>query len=208
MKRIASYLTLCCLAAAPIFAQGRLFTGYIGGGPGFPVSDFGQRVDNGWNVSAGAGISGNHLGLMLDFTYNDFGVNQSILNQVAAPNGSTRIWSFTLDPVIHVMKEGPADLYITGGGGIYHRTVEFTQPGVASTTFFDPWFGFYPGLVSTNQVLASYSLYKPGVDGGAGVAVRLGHSRTKVFAEARYHHMFTNNRIDNSFIPLTIGLRW
>lgn len=210
MNRIATFLSLCGLAAVPVFAQSNYvshFTGFVGGGPSVPVYDYGRRVDNGWNVSAGVGVSGNHLGLMLDFTYNDFGVNSSVLNQVQAPNGSSRVWAFTLDPVIHVTKEGPADVYITGGGGIYHRNVEFTQPGVASTTFFDPWFGFYPALVPTQQILASYSVYKGGVDAGAGVAVRLGSSHVKAFAEARYHHMFTTG-IDTSFVPVTIGLRW
>jgi hypothetical protein len=45
---------------------------------------------------------------------------------VQANDGHVRTWGFTLDPVFHVTQEGPVDLYITGGGGIYHRTVEFT----------------------------------------------------------------------------------
>jgi len=61
--------------------------------------------------------------------------------------------------------------------------------------------------VVTNQVIGSYGVYKGGVNGGAGIAFRLGSSRAKVFAEARYHHMFTE-RIDSSFIPVTFGIRW
>ena len=78
---------------------------------------------------------------------------------------------------------------------------------IATVTAFDPWFGFYPANVVTNQVIGSYGVYKGGVNGGAGIAFRLGSSRAKVFAEARYHHMFTQ-RIDSSFIPVTFGIRW
>lgn len=76
---------------------------------------------------------------MLDFMYNDIGINQGVLNQVGAPQGNVHTWGFTLDPVVHVTQEGPADVYLTAGGGIYHRNVEFSQPGVAGVTFFDPW---------------------------------------------------------------------
>ena len=120
-----------------------------------------------------------------------------------------RVWAFTLDPVVHLLpsETGPVDFYITGGGGIYHRTVEFTAPAIATVTVFDPWFGFYPANILTNQVLGSYGVYKGGVDGGAGIAFRLGHSRAKLFAEAKFHHMFTSH-VDTNFIPVTIGVRW
>jgi len=211
MKRIAMLATVCCFAALPGFTQSRFgaFTGYVGGGFSEPVSDVGKRLDNhGWNISAGAGVSGKRVGLMLDFMFNDFGINRTSLDQVQAPDGSVRYWAFTLDPVIHLNRESPVDVYVTGGGGIYHRTIEFTQPGLATVTAFDPWFGFYPATVATNQVIGSYGLYKPGVNAGAGIAFRLGSSHAKVFAEARYHHMFTSGSIDNSFIPVTFGIRW
>ncbi len=175
-----------------------------------PLNPIARRIDNGWNVSAGAGVTGRWAGVNLNFTYNDFGINQAALDAVQAPNGSTRIWAFTLDPVVHVRRSenSPVDFYITGGGGIYHRTVEFTQPAVATVTVFDPWWGaFYPTDILTNQVIGSYSVYKGGVDGGAGLNFRLGHSRAKLFAEAKFHHMFTR-RVDTNFIPVTIGLRW
>lgn len=207
MKKIATYLSLCCLAAMPALAQVN-FTGYVGGGPTVPLNPLANRVSGeGWNVSAGAGATNNHFGLMLDFMYNDLGINQRVLTQVGAPQGNVHTWGFTLDPVIHLTQEGPVDVYATFGGGIYHRNIEFTQPGVATATFFDPWFGFYPGLIGTNQILASYSVYKGGVDGGAGLSFRLGSSHVKAFAEARYHYIFTSPTA-TTLIPVTIGLRW
>jgi hypothetical protein len=207
MKTFSLCLAFCFVATLPTFAQPR-FTGFVGAGPTVPLNPTAKRTEDlGWNISAGGGLSNNHVGLMLDFMFNDIGVNQNLLNQVGAPNGTVKTWGFTLDPVIHVTQEGPADVYVTGGGGIYHRNVEFTQPGVAATTFFDPWFGFYPGLVGTNQVLASYSQYKGGLDGGMGVSFKLGSSRVKAFAEARYHYIFTRP-VATTMIPVTVGLRW
>jgi hypothetical protein len=207
MKLFKSLLLVSCVSGLPLLAQEARFTGFVGAGPTVPTNPIGTHVDNGWNIAAGAGISTNHYGLMLDFMYNDMGINSNTLSQNGAPGGSARVWGFTLDPVVHLTQEGPADIYLTAGGGIYHRNVEFTQPGVAQATFFDPWFGFYPGLVGTNQVLASYSQYKGGVDGGIGMSVKLGSSRVKAFAEARYHYIFTNP-VSTTIIPVTIGLRW
>jgi hypothetical protein len=195
------------MAVTSVFAQS-IFTGYVGAGPSVPINPIGSRLDPGWNISAGAGVSGRYVGVMLDFMYNDLGINSNSLAQYGAPGGSTRVWAFTLDPVVHLApREGPVDFYITGGGGIYHRTVEFTAPAIATVTAFDPWFGFFPVNIATNQVIGSYGVYKAGVDGGAGVSFKLGSSHLKAFAEARFHHMFTN-RVDTNLLPVTIGLRW
>lgn len=207
MKTFSLFLAFGCVAALPGFAQAR-FTGFVGAGATVPLNPIASRTSNvGWDISAGGGVSNNHYGLMLDFLYNDTGINSSVLNQVGAPQGNVHTWGFTLDPVIHVTQEGPADVYFTGGGGIYHRNVEFSQPGVAAVGYFDPYFGFYPGLVGTNQILASYSQYKGGVDGGMGVSFKLGSSRVKAFAEARYHYIFSRP-VATTMIPVTVGLRW
>jgi hypothetical protein len=175
-----------------------------------PINPIGARLDTGWNISAGAGVTGSHAGLMLDFMFNDYAINRNVLNQVGAPDGSARFWGFTLDPIVHLnpREDSPVDFYITGGGGIYHRTVEYTQPTTVTVTAFDPWFGvFFPANVAANQVIGSYGVYKGGVDGGAGFSFKLGSSRAKLFAEARFHHMFTR-RVDTNLVPITFGIRW
>lgn len=208
MKKIALYLVSFCAAGLPAFAQFSHFTGFVGGGFTTPINPIGSRLDNGWNISAGAGVNAtHHVGIMLDFLYNENGINRTFLDQVQAPNGTMRVWGFTLDPVVHVTQEGPVDFYVTGGGGIYHRTVEYTQPVVSQGVFFDPWFGFYPAAVGSNQVIGSYGQYKGGVDGGVGLSFKLGHSKVKAFAEARYHHIFTR-AVDTNIIPVTFGFRW
>ena len=123
------------------------------------------------------------------------------------PNGDSHIWAVTADPIVRLNPSGPIDLYLIGGGGVYHRLVEFTQPTVATVTAFDPFFGiFFPATVPANQVLRSFSVTKGGVNGGAGLTVRLGRGNAKLFAEARYHYMFTPNA--TTFVPVTFGLRW
>lgn len=160
MKQISTYFALCCLAAVPGLAQTNI-TGFVGAGPTVPLNPLASRTSNvGWDISAGGGITNKHVGIMLDFLYNDTGINSNTLSQVGAPQGNVHTWGFTLDPVVHVTQEGPVDVYFTGGGGIYHRNVEFSQPGIAEVGFFSPWFGYYPALIGTNQVLASYSVYK------------------------------------------------
>ncbi len=208
MRKIAFLLSFCCLASFPASAQFSRFTGYVGGGFTPAVNPIGSRLDTGWNISAGAGMNANHhFGLMLDFTFNDLGINQTSLQQAQAPGGSVRVWGFTLDPIVHLTQEGPVDVYVTGGGGIYNRTVEYTQPSIGTGTFFDPWFGFYPAAFQTTQVIGSFSQYKGGINGGVGFSVKLGQSRTKLFAEARYHHVFTRN-VETDILPVSFGLRW
>jgi opacity protein-like surface antigen len=167
-------------------------------------------LDRGYNIGAGVGANlTDRFGLMVDFTFNDFGINRSTLDQLQVPDGHTRIWGLTLNPIVYLApSESTVNFYITGGGGLYRRTIEFTQPAVQTITAFDPWWGyFYPANVPTNLVLGSFSVMKGGLNGGAGLTVRLGSSNVKLFAEARYHHMFTP-QIDTNFVPVTFGFRW
>jgi hypothetical protein len=112
--------------------------------------------------------------------------------------------------VVHLNASGesPFDFYVTGGGGIYHRTVEFTQPVVVPVTLFDPFFGIiFPSNVVANQVIASRSNVKGGLDIGGGVSWKLGQSKLELFAEARYHHMFTRPTT-TTILPVSFGFRW
>jgi hypothetical protein len=128
------------------------------------------------------------------------------LNNIGVPGGGLHVFSATLDPIVHLNPKGHVDVYLTGGGGLYHRYQEFTQPNVAVTTGFDPFFGFYPVAVPVNQVLASYSVNKPGIDGGAGIAIGT-KWHGKIFAEAKYNRIFMGNYYTD-YVPVTFGFRW
>lgn len=179
----------------------------IGAGFTTGVGNTGRQLDNGWNLGAGFTYNFSSVaGAKLNVDYSDMGINSSTLQSIGYPGGGVHIFSATVDPVVHLTPHHRADLYLTAGGGLFHLYQNFTQPAVAVTTVFNPFFGIYPVAFGTNQVLASYSVNKPGFDVGGGVAFGAwGHG--KFFAEAKWDHMFlTNSHVD--YIPVTFGFRW
>ncbi len=213
MKR-SFVLAVCCLGALalarPSAAQG-LFTGKIGGGFTEPVWDIGNRLNRGWNVTAGAGVNltrEGHVGVLGEFNYNRFGLSNGALNAANVPGGDMSLWSFTANPRVRLNPRGKVDFYLIGGGGVYHRTIDFTAPGFSNITAFDPFFGIlFPATISTTQVLASRSNTKGGLNGGAGFEIKLGQGNAKFFGEARYHHMYTRPTA-TTFVPVTFGFSW
>jgi len=209
MKTFAVTICTGLLAAGLMSAQEvQRFTIDFGGGFTEPVGATGRNLDIGWNVGGGAGINfNNYVGAKIDVAFNDFGINSGTLNAIGVPGGDVHIFSATLDPIVHLNPKGPVDFYLIGGGGIYHQYQEFTAPTTATVTGFDPFFGFFPVNVAANQVLSSYSVNKPGVDGGAGVAFGT-RWHVKVFAEARYNRIFMSNGYHTDYVPVTFGFRW
>jgi hypothetical protein len=199
MKRT---ILLFILAAAPAFGQWHHFgearaTGFFGVGATAPVNPTARITDTGWNFAGGIGVTKNYLGLMLDFSFNDLGLNRSTLRQFGATRGSEKFWALTVDPVFHVNQRGPVDFYVTGGGGLYGRISTLRAPS-----------GFGGPFSGADEVVSSFTRYKPGVDGGAGFSFNVGYTnRVKVFLEARYHHMFTPGS-GESFVPVTLGVRF
>lgn len=185
------------------------FSGSVGGGFTTPAYTAGEHLNTGWNALAGAGINiSRFLGVEGQFQFNGLDINSTTLNNAGFPGGDMHLWSLTLDPVIHFAPSNRFNPYIIGGGGLYHRTIEFTAPTIATVAGFDPFLGiFFPIDVPANQVLQSMSVYKGGVNIGMGFSIPLGSSKMKLFAEARYHHMYT--RPDpTTIIPVTLGIRW
>ena len=209
MSRSAFYLiTIGVLISGTLSAQEfSRFTGDIGAGFTQPVGNTGRNLDEGWNVQGGFGMNFSpYLGAKIDLGFNSFGLSSYALNSVGAPNGDVHVLSATLDPVVHLNPKGHLDMYLIGGGGVYHWYQEFTQPTVTTVTAFNPFFGFFPVTVGANQVLGSYSVNKPGIDAGAGIAIGT-RFHGKIFAEARYNRIFfTNGHAD--FIPVSFGFRW
>jgi opacity protein-like surface antigen len=183
------------------------FSFSIGGGFTRPVGNTSRNLDSGWNVRGGVGYKfTDRFGANLNLGFDSMGINSDVLNSVGAPGGDVHIFSATLDPIVHLNPRGHVDVYLTGGGGLFHWNQEFTQPTVSALPVYNPFFGLYPAGVPTTQVLGSYSVNKPGIDVGAGIAfgaIRNG----KFFAEARYDHIYmTNSHVD--YLPVTFGFRW
>jgi len=211
MKRLAIASCLAFSVVGALSAQEFSHFGFnIGGGFTQGIQETGTRTDLGWNARLGVGVNFNpYVGLMLNGGYDNMGINSTTLGTYGAPGGRMSVTSVTLDPIVHLNPKGHVDFYITGGGGLFHRYQEFTAPSVSTVTGFDPFFGFYPVDVPSQQVLASYSVNKPGIDIGAGIA--FGHRwHGKFFAEARYTRIFMGNRFanDTEYLPVTFGFRW
>jgi hypothetical protein len=192
MKKL---LILSALVSLPAFAQWRHFgdetraTGFFGVGATAPLNPVARQLNTGWGFTGGVGLTKNYVGVLVDFMFNDFGLNRSALRQAGATRGSQKFWAITVDPVFHVNQRGPVDFYLTAGGGLYSRVTTLRAPG-----------GFG----------GPFTTYKPGVDGGAGFSFNLdphGRYSPKIFVEARYHHMFTAGS-GSSFVPVSVGVRF
>jgi Outer membrane protein beta-barrel domain len=207
MNRTVLFSLAGLLAAGALEAQEvPRYTGNIGVGFTEPVNSAGSFLDTGWNIQAGGGINFlTNLGAMVEFNYNSFGINSATLEGLGAPGGNVNIWSFTLDPIVHLNHTGPVDVYFTGGGGIYHRLDQLTQPAYGFAPIITP-FGFFNVPTVGDIVLSSYSVNKPGVNVGAGITFG-SIWRARFYAEARYHRMFTDGG-DTDFVPVTFGVRW
>ena len=201
MKRV---LFTAILAALPAAAQWRHFgyeparpTGFVGIGVSAPMNPLARTVRPGWNLTGGVGVTGRYVGVLVDVMFTDLGLNHRTLHLAGASRGNQKYWAVTVDPIFHVNQRGPVDFYLTGGGGIYSRLTRYYLPYGDVGPFSDP-----------AQLLASYTVCKPGVDGGVGFAFNVGYAtHMKIFAEARYHHMFTRGS-GSSFIPITVGVRF
>jgi hypothetical protein len=207
MKSFIVSSVVCLFAAALVNAQEtQKFTFNIGAGFTRPAGNTGNHLDTGWNVQGGAGYNFSpYVGTNVDLAFNDLGIASADLSRIGVPGGNVHVFSATLDPIVHLNPHGHVDFYLTGGGGLFHWYQEFTRPAVAIVPGFDPFFGFYSAAVPATQVLSSYSVNRPGIDVGAGVAV--GTWKGKVFAEAKYDHIYMRGS-HADYIPVTFGFRW
>jgi hypothetical protein len=85
------------------------------------------------------------VGANIDFGFDNMGVNSATLTDLGYGAGRVRVFSATLDPIIHLTPKQRVDLYLTGGGGYFWEQQQFRNPGLATGVFGDPFFGYYPG---------------------------------------------------------------
>jgi hypothetical protein len=209
MRNFALVIGIGLYAAFMASAQeSPLFAFSVGAGFTEPVNNSGSYLDTGWNVAAGGGINITpYVGAMIDLGYSSFGINSATLSNIGVPGGGVHIFSATLDPIIHLNPHGHFDVYLTGGGGLFHYYQDFTQPSAQTVLGVSPFFGVYPTVVPTTQILASNSTNKPGIDAGLGVSMGT-KWHGKLFAEARWDRMFLNNGYHMDYLPVTFGFRW
>lgn len=213
MPSLTGGLTLCLALlaiATPSHAQGEnhFFTFSAGGGFTTQTGRTSNYLENGGHLQVSGGINlGPILGVGATFMYNGMGLTGNALNRVNVPDGHSNIYTLTVDPKIRI-PVGFGSLYVLGGGGWMRRTVTYTQPVLAPTYIYDPWWGYYgSALVTTNQELGSISENAGVWDAGAGFEFRLPRRNWKLFVEARYFAGMTNQSHTN-IVPITLGARW
>ena len=130
----------------------------IGGGVSAPLGAISDSLNTGWNATVSAGYNfSSRFSSSIRYTYNGFGISRAVLDEAAVPDGNARLWSVTLDPKISFAPRSRLTPYLVGGVGYFRRTIEFTQPTLAPTIIFDPFFGFaFPALIPVNQIIGLF----------------------------------------------------
>jgi Outer membrane protein beta-barrel domain len=179
------------------------FSFELGGGFTQSVGNTGRYLDNGWNLQGGVGYNfSNYVGVMGELGYNSLGFNGATLGNLGYPGGGVDIFSATIDPIVHLTPKSHFDLYAIGGGGLYHWHENFSSPAGLVTPFDS---GSFPITIPNSG--DEYSVNKPGWNAGMGVAFGT-KWHGKIFAEARYVHVFLNNGERGDYVPVTFGFRW
>ncbi len=209
MKRILLAAMICLAVAAPSHAQGflRHFTSQFGTGFSLPVGATNDHAGVGGNFVAAAGPRFNsRTSVMLDFSYH--ATDLDALNSGGTDTvleADMRLWSLTLNPVFQYVRTESFTSYVTGGYGVYNRTLQLTRAEFEPAIVCDDWWDICTAsVVSGDAVIGRRSTYKGGFNVGTGVAFG---AHAKFFVEARYHRMFTTNK-DTSLVPITCGIRW
>jgi len=186
----------------------------LGAGFNAPIGNDTPFITWGGNFTGGGGL---HLSKMFsvlgEFQFMDNKLPGAFIaagNGGAGSNGAggnAHIISLTVDPLIDLLPKRTNGMYVTGGGGYYHKSTNFTQ------TLCCDFYG-YPETFTTN----SFSSNQAGVNLGFGLTHRLGgingDGTAKLFAEARYVYIHTppitdpNGLGPTELIPVTLGVRW
>jgi opacity protein-like surface antigen len=172
------------------FAQDRRWTVNAGGGFSPLLGDLDNRLNNGWNITGGAGYNfGSGISVSADYMYDRFGISQRLLDGSPGSSGNAHVWSLTLDPKFPLKYVGRVRPYLVGGVGYYRFSVpNFALPAGQSVTNGDSHSG-------------------PGGSLGLGFDVNLGDTGLMLFSEARYHYASTGS-VTLHMVPLTVGIRW
>ena len=205
----ATFGLLLCLTPLLLWGQSEHPVAInVGGGFTPLVGDMSSHLTNGWHVTGGVSFNKGPFSIGPQFTYNSFGVTRAALREAGTPGGDSSVWSITAEPRLQLPLAYAIRPYVVGGVGYYRRTLNFTQPALVPVTLFDPFFGYvFPGAIGTNQVLKTDSQSGIGGSLGAGFTVKLGHTGTEFFTEARYHYAATG-RVPTRMVPVTFGLRF
>jgi len=150
---------------------------------------------------------------MVEYRFEDLGVNSGLLNLLAAECGTTNcpygvtgnshLWSFSVNPVFNFATKGHWGGYVTGGGGFYRDLTSFNSPVLE---YYDTFYGLIPEEGS--ELLDHYSSNQGGFNVGGGATWKPNRDqRGGLFADVRYEWVNTPGSTTQT-IPVTFGYRW
>lgn len=179
-----------------------------GGGFNAPIGNDTPYITWGGNFTVGGGFHfSRRLSVLAEYQFMDNKLPGALIAAGGGTGGNAHIQSITIDPVIDLFPKSSNSVYVTGGGGYYHKSTNFTI--LECCDFFG-----YPVNVTAN----SFSSNQGGLNFGAGFTHRLGgvygDGTAKLFAEVRYTWIDTPPITDTNglgrteLIPVTFGIRW
>jgi len=204
MLRFALVGSLGLLCVAGLSAQEvSHFSFELGAGFTQTVGNTGRYLDDGWNIKGGVSYNfSNRFGVLGEVGYTSLGFNGTTLSNLGYPGGDVNVFSATVDPIVHLTPRSHFDVYAIGGGGLYHWSQGFSAPAGVVTPINS---GSFPIVIPNSG--DQYSVNKPGWNAGMGLAFGT-KWHGKIFAEARYMHVFLNNNMRGDYVPVTFGFRW
>ena len=204
-------------AQEPTGGRHKLFKGLaldLGAGFNAPIGNDtstgggGPFITWGGNLTAGAGLRFSpRVSLLGEFQFIDNKLPGALIYEAGAQTGNAHIVSITADPVIDLFPKSTNSVYVTGGGGYYHKSTNFNVVECCDI------YGY--GVPIT---IDSFSSNQAGGSFGLGYTRRLGgvygDGKMKLFGEARYLYINTpsitetNGLGKTELIPVTLGVRW
>jgi Outer membrane protein beta-barrel domain len=179
-------------------------------GAGFnaPIGNDTPYITWGGNFTGGGGLNFNkRFSLLGEFQFMDNKLPGAFVAAGGGQGGNAHIISLTADPVVDLFPSRVNSIYVTGGGGYYHKSTNFTVEECCD-------FEGYPVNVTAN----SFTSNQGGVNIGLGLQHRVGgvygDGKMKLFGEARYVYIHTpaisqtNGLGTTELIPVTFGLRF
>ncbi|MGD0939075.1 MAG: hypothetical protein ABR905_05125 [Terracidiphilus sp.] len=168
----------------------------------------GPFITYGGNFTVGGGLRfSKRISLLGEFQFLDNKLPGALIGEVGAQTGNAHIISITAAPVIDLFPKATNSVYLTGGGGYYHKSTNFNVVQCCDI------YGY--GVPVT---VDSFSSNQLGGNLGLGISRRLGgvngDGTMKLFAEGRYLYINTpritetNGLGRTELIPVTLGVRW
>jgi hypothetical protein len=209
----AVVVTVACLTApAPLLAQAGPIAVTVGAIAVGPLSGSARQFNPGLGVDLGVTWNiGEQIGLRFDYVKATLGAKDTPQFPASVPVQVEPRMQFGTVNVVFRAPVQKVRIYVTGGVGVYHRSVSLTVATPGPISICNPWwFVCFPGPVTADRVSATRSVTNFGVNVGTGLAIG------RFFAEMRYHYVWGPTfstaggpvHATGKFLPLVVGVRF